>query len=188
MPTFFKCRACGKQHPSDFQFGSIEALAVVRMQGCKCSCPETQQLVPVDKEDLLFLDDVHFLVIPDDGGYSALGYEYNVAACGDTREEAVKNLAGGVNDYLRYLADQGQLDQATRPASAELLAGFLGLAPAPDRSEILAGAPSEGATREGGSEDYGLLESVGVADYHFAPPPSAREGSYYPVRVMVCGG
>ena len=180
MDAFYKCKVCGRDHRSGIQFGSRQALDIVTMQGCKCQCPVTGQMVSVEKEDLQFLDEVHFLVIPDNGEYSALCYEYNVAACGGTREEAAKNLAGAVNDYLRYLADEGRLDQARRPASSELLVEFLGLSP----------TPGEGATQEGEAARDGLLESAGVKDYRFTPPPSGTKGTgtYYPVQIRMRGG
>jgi len=70
---------------------------------------------------------VHFVVARDEGGYSALCPEFNVASCGDTEQEAARNLAGAIGEYLAYLMEQARIEEAQRPASPELLAKFFGL-------------------------------------------------------------
>jgi predicted RNase H-like HicB family nuclease len=100
-------------------------------------CPKTGRRVRVGRRDLLYVEHVHFIIARDDGGYSALCYEFNVAACGDTWLEAEDNLAGVLVEYLRYLADEGRLREAIRPATDELVVELLGLDPERLRGPVL---------------------------------------------------
>jgi hypothetical protein len=190
MPTFYKCRACGKQHLLRAEFGSRESFDTAVVSGCRIQCPETGQMALLDKEDLLYMERVHFLIVPDDGGYSALCYEFNVAACGDTPEETQRNLAGVVNDYLRYLADEARLEEAVRPASNELLLEFLGLDPEELTPEAVAGVLRK-ATLEAAEvrADAALDSTLGKA-YEFKPPDFAVTGPVmsYPVQISLHGG
>ncbi len=136
---------------------------------------------------------VHFLILPDDGGYSALCYEFNVAACGETRQEAERNLAGAVNDYLGYLADEARLDKAYRPASNDLLLEFLGLDPewprAHDLSETIARSWLEAQEAPTDPVRDATLECVPRKGPQFTAPALAMKsgGLLYAVRVAVYG-
>jgi hypothetical protein len=68
------------------------------------------------------------LIARDGSQYSALCYEYNVAACGRTVREALVELLGATISYLEGFLERGEAPEA-RPASRELLLEFLDLDP-----------------------------------------------------------
>jgi predicted RNase H-like HicB family nuclease len=71
---------------------------------------------------------VHFLVAKDGSQYSALCYEYNVATCANTPEEALQGLMEATIAYLEAFLEKRQ-EPKDRPASDELLLEFLDLDP-----------------------------------------------------------
>jgi len=71
---------------------------------------------------------VNCLIAKDGDQYAALCYEYNVATCAPTPEEALDDLMRATVDYLETFLGKGAKPQ-TRPASQELLFEFLGLDP-----------------------------------------------------------
>ena len=67
---------------------------------------------------------VSFVVARDGNQYSALCYEYNVATCARTVEEAIDDLMAATVGYIETFLEQGK-EPEPRPASRELLLEFL---------------------------------------------------------------
>ncbi|MFQ6133210.1 MAG: hypothetical protein ACE5R4_14305 [Armatimonadota bacterium] len=68
--------------------------------------------------------DVHFLIARDEGGYSALCYEYTTAGFGKDPLSALCDAALATAEYLDYMCDEGREGEAARPAPAELILKF----------------------------------------------------------------
>ena len=71
---------------------------------------------------------VSFLVAKDGNQYAALCYEYNVATCAKTVQEAIEELMDATVAYLEIFLEQGK-EPEPRPADWELLLEFLDLNP-----------------------------------------------------------
>ena len=73
--------------------------------------------VPAEKSGKLLF---HNLFIPEDGGFSAICLELDVASQGDTLEEARENIKEAVSLYLESVFEHGDADDAIpRPAPPE---------------------------------------------------------------------
>jgi predicted RNase H-like HicB family nuclease len=57
--------------------------------------------------------------------YSSLCLELDVASCGKTREEAIEGLKAAIETYIRYLVEEGRMDEIFRPVPPEAIREFL---------------------------------------------------------------
>jgi predicted RNase H-like HicB family nuclease len=128
---------------------------------------------------------VNFLVVRDGNQYAALCYEYNVATCARTVQEAIEGLMEATAGYLEIFLEQDK-EPEPRPARRELLLEFLDLDSEKQsfsRAEVerALGSIYPGSARLRAPLVYSLR------DRHFATPLSEalrtpRTGSY-PVAI-----
>ena len=65
------------------------------------------------------------IVKPEEGQYSALCLELDVASCGDTEEEAIASLRDAIETYVVYMLEEGGEKELFRPVSLTALREFL---------------------------------------------------------------
>ena len=70
-----------------------------------------------------------FLLKKEGDGWASLACEVDVASCGDTLDEAREMLKEAVEVSVSSLVEIGKFAEIERPASPELLASFLNVAP-----------------------------------------------------------
>lgn len=57
MPVYFKCKSCGKEHPSPIAFGNKSAFDTATLKNNGFECPETGEMHSYDKEDMIWRDE-----------------------------------------------------------------------------------------------------------------------------------
>lgn len=56
MPVYYKCKICGKEHPSPIAFGDKQSFERSTLKNNSFQCPKTGKSATYDKEDMVWKD------------------------------------------------------------------------------------------------------------------------------------
>jgi len=56
MPVYYRCKACGKEHPSPIGFGDKRSFETTTLENNSFQCPEKRRSDNYDKKDMFWKD------------------------------------------------------------------------------------------------------------------------------------
>ena len=54
MPVYYRCKICGKEHPSPIGFGDKKSFETSSLNNNGFQCPETGKIATYDKKDMFW--------------------------------------------------------------------------------------------------------------------------------------